>query len=323
MAFVRRIKYKLRVVFIKNKIYLFKTIALFKRYKVEDSIIISSETRGGSTWLMELLYSIPDTIINWEPLHVKKGVVPKNYNWGERPYIPENAIDPQAEKLMNQLLRFKIYSSNSVRFCTLSDFFKTNRVMTKMVRSNLLLPWLTKTFDFKHKPIYLLRHPIAVSKSQLRNIPEDQGVFSEFQIPDIIHNERYAENREYINSLKTRLERQVALWCLHNMEIINHIDSGKRWVVVYYEELLLNTEKEIARISDEINLRIPIDSNKFDKPSKSDFFHEFQKDKKKQLSKWKDNLSEDELANLQKIFDHFGLTIYNAKEIIPVQPTGT
>ena len=100
----------------------------FKNYKTEDSIIISSETRGGSTWLMEMLNTSPHTIINWEPLHELKGVIPIHYKWGERPFIPEDAADEKAKLLMEKVLKFKIFSKNSIRYVTLNNMTDSKEV---------------------------------------------------------------------------------------------------------------------------------------------------------------------------------------------------
>ena len=88
MSPASKLKATIRTVFTNNKTHLFKVFIRFKNFKTKDSIIISSETRGGSTWLMEMLNTSPHTIINWEPLHELKGVIPKHYKWGERPFIP-------------------------------------------------------------------------------------------------------------------------------------------------------------------------------------------------------------------------------------------
>ncbi len=258
-------------------------------------------------------------IINWEPLHEIKGVVPNELKWGERPYITENSDDIRARQLMDKILRFKWLSKNSARYVTMKDAINGKKVLTKMVRSNLLLPFIVKNFKLKHKPIYLLRHPIAVAKSQLRNIPESQKENPGYKIPDTLNNERYIENSEYLDSLETILERQVALWCIHNMEIINHPMNGKKWAIVYYEELLLDPGKELKRIGNEISLEIPFDESLINKPSKSDFFNEYQDDKKKQLSKWMNGLSQKELHNLQIVFDHYQLKIYSADNIMPLE----
>jgi hypothetical protein len=44
---------------------------------------------------------------------------------------------------------------------------------------------------------------------------------------------------------------------------------------VYYEDLLPDTQKEIRRIIQEINLDILIDPDIVNKPSKTDFFYEY------------------------------------------------
>lgn len=319
--YARKIIFESRIILLKFftlfKILLLRFYSPFKKYKVYDSVIVSSETRSGSTWLMEMLSSAPGTIINWEPLHELKGVVPKSLKWGERPYIPEDSEDKAAIALMRKILGFKIFSKNSIRYCEVKDIITSKRVLTKMVRSSLLLPFIAKNFDLKHKPIYLIRHPVAVSKSQIRNIEDDQYDIQSFQIPDTLNNERYKENFSYITQLKSILERRVALWCIHNMEIINHPQNGNKWITVHYENLLMDTESELNRISKEIDLDLNMSDIKFERPSKTDFYQELKRDREAQLSKWQNGLSKDDLRNIQNIFDHYHLKLYSAYEIYP------
>src|SRR5690242_1804363 len=71
-------------------ISIFKKIIKIKNFQAEQGIILCSEPRGGSTWLMEIFTKIRGTLINWEPLHVENGVVPKEFRWGRMPNIPES-----------------------------------------------------------------------------------------------------------------------------------------------------------------------------------------------------------------------------------------
>jgi hypothetical protein len=139
-----------------------------------------------------------------------------------------------------------------------------------------------------------------------------------FEIPDTIHNERYIQNQAYINSLKSLLEKQVALWCVNNMDIINHPWNGKKWITVYYEKMLIDPEKKLKRISRELNIKLKIDENILRKPSRTDFFNEFQANASEQLSKWQHDLSSNDLKKIQDIFDHFGLKSYTARDPLPV-----
>ena len=121
-----------------------------------------------------------------------------------------------------------------------------------------------------------------------------------------------------LNSLNTRLERQVDLWCIHNKDVLNHPDHGKKWIVVFYEDLVENPDKELLRLASQLDLKVSRDAIDFQKPSRSDYHNEFIIEKTSQLKKWQDNLSENELKALQDVFDHYGITVYSAFSIYPV-----
>lgn len=301
------------------KLQLFRIISRLRNFELEESLIISSETRGGSTWLMELLYEDQDTIINWEPLHEIKGVVPDAFKWGPNPCIYEDTKNKDFDRLMKKMLTYKVVSKNSLKYCTVKELTKGSRVITKFVRSNEMLAWLVSNFDFKYKPIYLLRHPIAVAKSQIRNFYDTDEKLPPFEIPDTINSDRYEKHLEYLNSLNTRLERQVALWCIHNKSVLTHPHHGKKWIVVYYEDVVVNPDYELMKLANELDLKLGGDAIDYQKPSRSDYHNEFVSDKSVQLQKWKENLSEEDLKALQEVFDHFGITIYSAFDIYPIK----
>jgi hypothetical protein len=181
-----------------------------------------------------------------------------------------------------------------------------------------MLAWLVNNFQFKYKPIYLLRHPVAVARSQIRNFFDEQESIEPFEIPDTINSERYRKHLEYLNSLGTRLERQVALWCIHNKSVLNHPDHGKKWIVVYYENVVVNPDKELQKLAKELNLNIPENSIDYQKASRSDYHNEYIADKSVQLSKWKKGLTEDHQKALQQVLDHFEIKEYSAFDIYPL-----
>ena len=79
-----------------------------KSFKYNNAIVICSYPRSGSTWLMELINTLPNTIINWEPLHVKKGVVPDELFLGEKPYLRETESNKSYQKLFSKIFEFKL-----------------------------------------------------------------------------------------------------------------------------------------------------------------------------------------------------------------------
>lgn len=291
-----------------------------KNFSLEDSIFILSAPRGGSTWLGEIFNALPNTIINWEPFHPKFGVLPKDFKGGDAIYIPEENSIPTFKKVLEEILRFKKYTDFTLSFCTLQRVRNSKMVITKSVRAVSLLPWIVKHLNLKRKPIYLLRHPVATAFSHLKAFGNPEESLQPFEVPDFINNERFIQHRAYLNTLQSKVERQVALWCLNNSLVINHPDHGKKWLVVYYEDLVLHPKREVEKLLADLNLPQDtklLDTINFKKPSQTDMDQDFIKNGIKQLEKWKAWLSPEEQAAIQKIFDHFNFKLYSANESMP------
>src|SRR4051812_49421745 len=167
---------------------IFKKIIKIKNFQAEQGIIICSEPRGGSTWLMEIFAKLPGSIINWEPLHAENGVVPKEFRWGRMPNIPDNDNTEEYIQLMDDILSMRKISPWTISFCSFQKLLKSKQIITKFVRANRLIPWMTNHFNFRYKPIYLLRHPIPVCISQIKNF-QPEARLQPFQAPDCINND--------------------------------------------------------------------------------------------------------------------------------------
>lgn len=300
-----------------------------KNFTIDDAIIITSEPRSGSTWLMELFGNLPNCIVNWEPLHVIDGVVPKSDNFGSRPLLTANDDTKRYKKLFIQILTLKLFNAWTGRYISFAKIKTSKYVVTKFVRANSLLPWFTKNLNLKYKPILLMRHPITTCISQLKNFHKVTGAslsepYSEqkmFVPPHCINNERYIKNKDYINSLATPLERQIALWCVNNRDIIIHPER-EGWVTVYYEELLVNPESEIASLLQNLKLPFTAEDYKhidFKKASQSNNRKEFNPDPSVQLESFLQTLNDSYLKKIQNIFDYFEFKNYTAFNAYPIK----
>lgn len=312
----------------KNTIRFF--ILSLKSYKLQHAVIICGEARSGSTWLMEIINQIPKTVINWEPLQVEMGVVPKNYNFGWRPFIPESDKTPGFTKLFKGILTYRIYNKWTAKFLKVKGLKNSKYVITKFVRANSLLPWITSQLGDKltNKPILLIRHPITNCMSQLKTFQGIKGKdlwteFSEkrkFELPFGINNERFMKHTAYINSLNSVLERTIAIWCVNNAPILNHVNKN-RWIEVKYEDLMLNPQDEISKLMG--NFELGVDANVFNnfdfgRASASNYKGDFKKDPKIQLEAFLNQFEESYLKKIQRIFDYFELTTYSAFNAYPI-----
>ena len=206
----------------KEKNKLINLIIDQKKFKASNAIIIFSEARGGSTWLMEILAKTLPLCINWEPLHNDRGVLPKDKNFGWRPFIPENNKDPFNEYLFKKIHSFKLRSDWTMTFLDFESAIKSKYVLTKYVRANRLVPYILKNFKFKRKPIYLFRHPLDVCLSQIKAF--DKG--KEFNMP-----QWEGDHKAFLDTLETELEAKIANWCLSNCSSIKYLDTRKLCVI--------------------------------------------------------------------------------------------
>lgn len=284
--------------------------------------MIFSEPRGGSTWLMELLNYIPKSVTNWEPLHKIKGVIPKSYYWGNRVFIPQNVDNENYLNTMKNILTLKMFSKWTLSKNSFNDINKGKIVITKFIQGNMLLPWITNHINFNYKPIYLLRHPISTSLSQIKAFGNDNQSMKKFEIPDGINNQRFEKHLEYINSLETHLQRQVCLWCINNEYVLNFKDHELKWLILYYENLVLKPEKEIKLILKEYKLEYLFEFLNLDKlrdASATNFDLDLKNDPIQQIEKFRNEIEDMELKNIQDILDYFGIKCYSAFSAYPIE----
>ena len=298
---------------------LLKTLLRVRNFKESDAIIIFSSPRGGSTWLMEMLAKLTCSCINWEPLHRKKGVVPPEYQFDQRPYLPQTEKDPKYLELFSQIHAFQVHSIWTRKYLTVRKILTCKYALTKYVRANLLVPYLLSNYSFRFKPIFLLRHPIDSCLSEIRAFQLKNRLRSKKKIPDSIYNERYIRHNEFVSRLETELEATIAYWCINNCPTIEKLDKLDV-LVVFYSDLLMEPDKELRRIMNAYQLPYSdkhIDRIEARKISSTGQKRHFQKDPEIQLSKNFTELSDEMKDRIQAIFDYFGFKLYNAYSPFP------
>ena len=323
MRLFRKIKQQLILLLdIPNQILIF-LILKFKRFQLQDSIIIFSETRSGSTWLMSLLSIIPNTCINWEPLHKNKGVVPKIYSFGDRPFISKDNKDKKYFILFKTILTLKASSQWTRKHLTISSLFSSKMVITKFVRANLLIPYILKIFKFNKKPIFLIRHPIDICSSQNKsNFSESfHNKYKKENIPNDINKPIFEKHFAFLNKLDTDLEIRIALWCINNISTLNNSDIFSKMFVVYYYDLILNPKSQLEKIYKNLGIEEVLYKNfnfiDFKKPSSTARANQSYDDANYQLNKNIKILSPLQKNNIQKIFDYFNFKLFDAYSADP------
>ena len=138
-----------------------------RRREAVDAYLVISEPRSGSTWLTEQLAKNWNGPIAFEPFHYEAGHA-RMRKWGAmRPFL-HPPFEEEAKERVEQALTMQSPGVwETLRF-PLRHYFGSGGVLLKSVRTVFLLPFLVREYRFKRKPLVLMRHPIAMAKSNVR-----------------------------------------------------------------------------------------------------------------------------------------------------------
>ena len=310
-----KVKYKLVSY---ARITLVRSLGLVRSYPLEKSMMIFGEPRSGSTWLMELLANYERCIVVWEPTHPFFGLNPVQFRGEPRIFEDPSNTNSLLAKHMADVLTLKKVNKWTLNYTTFKSIVYSNNTLTKFVHGTLLLPWITNNMRLDYKPIYIVRHPIAMALSQIKghmNIEKEMMSETTFQR---VYPDHYDEYRRYIVALGSALEKLVAMWCLHHKYLLPHINSEKL-ILIYYEELLTDPFEGLRKIGSEWNIDLHIDPRIVRRPSKTDFHKQLKKDPAEQLSKWQTQVSVADKDKIQKILDYFRINFYSVRSPLPVK----
>lgn len=304
-----------------NKINLEKKIAQvvlfskFKKFNKSNPYLIFSEPRGGSTWLAETLVELPKTALIWEPLHLKHVKSFRELNFGWRQYIPQDSKWAEAEKVFTSVFKGKTLNEWTLLKTSFEQYRKSEQLLIKFCRGNALLPWLCNTFQFQKAPIFLVRHPFAVTASQLK-----QGgwnyKFSGFDIPKGSFSDYYLQHINFLNTLQTKEEALVASWCLSNKPALDTNSSDRKWLQITYEELLLEPNDLLTKVLKEWGK--PMSENiyqKLGKISSTAIKGSPVHNKKAQLTNWQNEFNSNQIKKMQRVLDYFEINLYSSEPL--------
>ncbi len=299
-----------------KKDLLCELIAPFSNFNPNETILLFSDPRGGSTWLTEALLTIPKSAAIWEPLHLTYNPQVKKIGFSWRQEIPINSSWPEAKILFDKVQSGKYLNRYLAFLHKPSDYIRCRQLIVKFCRGNALLPWLVEQYDFKFKPVYLVRHPYAVISSQLKQGGWHSS-FTEFKIPEGRFNESYLKHREFLKTIQSKEEALLVTWCITNQVALLAPNKDK-WIKVHYETLHLNPEETIHHIFNDWGMTIPEGiQKKLQEESRTTVSGVERESKIAQLRKWEKSFSVEKLDRFMEILNYFKVSEYGCG-ILPI-----
>lgn len=137
----------------------------------KNTIIISGAPRTGTTWLMEILATLPKYKTIFEPLHMDRFPQLLKLNFPPRIYVPPEEDNVFLQNHLKDVFRGVKISRNPhysvVNLKEINRRLPFNGVIVKFINGNRLLPWISKRFETRATYL-IIRHPCATIASQLK-----------------------------------------------------------------------------------------------------------------------------------------------------------
>ena len=266
---------------------------------------IFGDPRSGSTWLAELLSQLPKYCLVDEPLNLNYNDHLRKMDFGWRQYIPKQENWAEANDFFQKLYRGENIPPGCIASNGLMHFINSDKGVFKIIRGKLLLEWLLYHFEFKYKPIFLIRHPLAVINS-IKKHKSWSYKFKPFEISKSPFQERYKMHESFLKDLKNTREQILAHWCIANLSYFQGVSFMDQTIVVKYEDLVLEPRTILEQLLREWNY-VPSDF-KFKNvaaPSATSEVNVKSIDPKNQIEKWKTQLDPLEINRYQEILNYF------------------
>jgi hypothetical protein len=301
-------------------------VANIHRKGTKKDIIVFSGRRSGSTWLMDLLYSQPGMKFCSEPLYLSR--------WNRHKLKLPRKEDSKfidltkkeemiLESYFNAILNGSIQVSPPWNIREKGYSFFTNRYVVKICNGLSLINWFEKKFDVYI--VYSVRHPISNALSIINLTWRDTaGAF--------LNNRFFVENYlddtqlKYTKSIKKNgslLQKFVLEWTLENLIPLRIIKKEKKdWIVLTYEEMVLNPEKIVDLLYNRLNLEDKeIMMNAINRPSRTATMESAKHIDEKNidfiLKRWEEKVSDKEEEEAFEILKVFEIDIYKYGSFLP------
>ena len=321
-----------------------------KQYLMNNApIIIAGSGRSGTTWVLDAIAQANDLRTIFEPLHPIG--LPSAKPFANR-YVRDDANEPELKCFMDKVfsgvfkslwanyrvrpdrLHFTYCQSGSLKhklgslkynYKKLAIHYsryhkiKSSNLIVKFIRANLMLGWLSR--NYVAKTFLIVRHPCGVVDSKMRLGGRDWQ--HEALLQQYCQDNQLVE--DYLHKYKDVLTRPLspiaghtAIWCIENALPIHNARSQDH-CVVFYEDLIINSDVEWKRIIESLDLRDVPDKDILIEPSQ-----QTSKETKNklldntQVSRWMKSFNEEQLAEIDKILKIFEVSIYNTFDPMPL-----
>jgi hypothetical protein len=280
-------------------------------YDMRDTIVIASTGRGGSTWLTEIVATLPGYTVLWEPLHLGNNPECEEYGFGWQNYIPPGTEAPRRREYLRRILTGANLSTSiltSLEFRPLRLLRPGGGYIAKFVNVNMMLPWLMETFPVSG--VLMIRHPCAVVASQMRHGAWDHVAKDNMTVPEGLFEE-HGHLESVFSDIQTQEEVLAFEWAVQTYIPLSS-SRPHPWFLTTYEELVSNGQTVLADLFGALGRSIPDGAyEQLYTPSATASTELDEKAAYEQLRAWRDDLSAEQIDQILGVAHAVGVTAYD------------
>ena len=289
--------------------------------KPDTAIFLAGSGRSGTTWITDVICSLPGVQQIFEPLFpLWSEQVRGLTGWDmSNPYIrswylrAEGEI-PEWTSLWQEIFtgQFRNYWTDYERNSWFPD-----RFLVKEVRANMMLGFLHA--HFQPRIVYILRHPCAVVHSRL-TLPQPWHA----DVQDILKQETLVT--DHLEPWASAIEKETDLvgahavwWAVENHVALQQLKNIPHYLV-YYEDLVLRPREVLETLLPWLGVENVPEKvfSLLPKPSRMGNENLNYQDAQDRLSRWQSGLSVREQELVLSWAGRLGLTMYDASPL-PLQ----
>lgn len=279
-----------------------------ERYDVRNTIVVACTGRGGSTWLAQIIASLPRHHLLWEQLHWRTNPECQEYGFGKPLYLTSQRATKEQERYVRQILAGCTLPSaiNTSQYFHPWKLLRLRAYVAKFVTANMLLPWLVDTFGVR--TVFMLRHPCAVVASQMKHGRWDEVKKAFCEHPILF--EEYPHLAQTFETIEGMEEVLAFNWAVQNFVPLAS-PKPRFWITTTYETLIDKGMDEVRRIFQELGEEVPQHAHTmFRRSSATARENVERKRNRKQLSKWRRRLSASQIEQILRIVHEVGIVCY-------------
>jgi len=280
-------------------------------YDIQDTIVVASTGRGGSTWLTEILATLPGYTVIWEPLHLGNNPACEEHGFDWQNYIPRGAEAPRRRRYLQQLLTGENLSTQiltSLEFRPLRLLQPAGGYLVKFVNANMMLPWITDAFPVS--TVLMIRHPCAVVASQIEQGAWDHVTKDTMTVPEALFD-RYPHLGNVYEAIETHEEVLAFEWALQTYVPLQ-ADPPQSWFLTTYEDLVVDGPSVVESMFGHLGRPVPEAAyDQLHVPSATSSERLKQQDGTNRLSTWRERLSSKQADQILSVAHEVGVSCYD------------